>query len=193
MGRKSNVPERREQIVWALYACLTERGHEKVTIKEIANKAKLPAGVIHYYFKNKDEIISTLAEVLIKKYSDEIQAHLGRARSSARQIEYAIDFTIEHIVFNPPLNRVFYNLIQMVFERPELDSVVKALFQDYRGKLISILEKAGAGRDSKMIGTLLVATIEGLSLQLMVDPGAFKKAAVTRMLKQQVRRILETP
>jgi AcrR family transcriptional regulator len=46
MGRKSIASERRDQIIWALYDCLSEKGHEKVTIKVIAGQAKLAPGVI---------------------------------------------------------------------------------------------------------------------------------------------------
>ncbi len=38
MGRKSIAHKRREQIIWALFECLAEKGHEKVTIKTIAAK-----------------------------------------------------------------------------------------------------------------------------------------------------------
>jgi len=44
MGRKSIAHKRREQILWALYECLAENGHEKVTIKVIAGQAKLAPG-----------------------------------------------------------------------------------------------------------------------------------------------------
>ena len=92
MGRKSSAPQRREQIVWALYECLAERGQEKVTIKEIAAQAGLAPGVIHYYFKSKDDIIAGLAEAIVEKYSRmidertaaEFSSHGGRNLRMAR-------------------------------------------------------------------------------------------------------------
>jgi AcrR family transcriptional regulator len=54
MARASKAPERRRQIVWALYDRLAAKGHEKVTIKEIAAMAGLPTGVIHLYCRSED-------------------------------------------------------------------------------------------------------------------------------------------
>jgi len=187
MGRISNASERREQIIWALYDCLVEKGQEKVTIKEIAVKAGLPPGVIHYYFKSKDDIISNLAEVLVQKYSNMIQRHIKKAESTNQQIIYAIDFIIDYLIFDLPLNRVFYNLIQMSFERKELGNVVKNMFENYREQLSQVFNVAGAGEESNMLGASLLAVTEGFSLQLLVDPNAFNRDDVKKIITQLVQ------
>ena len=186
MGRKSNALQRRKQIVWALYDCLADKGHEKVTVKEIAARAKLPPGVIHYYFTSKDEIVSNLAEAIVARYSDRIEKELQKVRPHEQRIEAAIDFIIKHLVFDRALNRVFYNLIQMAFERRELNSVVTKMFRDYRSRLAEVLEKAGAGSDSRMLGAAMVAVTEGFALQLMVDPDAVKEADVRRLIARTI-------
>ena len=186
MGRKSNAAQRREQIVWALYDCLAERGQEKVTVKEIAAKAGLPSGVIHYYFKSKDDIISGLAEAIVYKYGRLIDERTAAASSTEKKIESAIDFMVDELIFNPPLNRVFYNLIQMAFERKNLEKVVKGLLKEYRQRLARVFEEAGAGKASKGLGAALVAVTEGFSLQCLVDPKAFKRKEVRRLIAQAV-------
>jgi len=192
MGRTSNASERREQIIWALYDCLVEKGQEKVTIKEIAFKAGLPPGVIHYYFKSKDDIVSNLAQVIVQKYSSMVQEHIEKAKSTAQQINYAIDFIIDKLIFDLPLNRVFYNLIQMTFERKELGSVVKKMFENYREQLSQVFNAAGAGTQSNMLGASLVAVTEGFSLQLMVDPDAFSREDVNKVFQQLIQSRLLT-
>lgn len=187
MGRKSNAPEKQTQIIWALYDCLVEKGHEKVTIKEIASKAGMPSGVIHYYFKSKDEIVSGLTLAMVQKYTAMIQSQLKKATSNDQQIHHAIDFIIDTLIFNLPLNRVFYNLIQMAFERKELESAVKKLFETYREQLATVFQMAGAGEESQMLGASLFAVTEGFSLQLMVDPHAFKRQDVRRVIEQTIQ------
>jgi len=182
MGRKSHAPQRREQIVWALYDCLAEGGSEKVTIKEIAARANLPPGVIHYYFSSKDEIVSHLAEAIVEKYSALLDERLVEAHSPEQRIETSIDFIVDFLIFDRPLNRVFYNLIQMAFEREALGNVIQKMLHDYRKRLALIFEEAGAGRESGMMGAALVALTEGFSLQLMVDPTVFQRADVRGLL-----------
>ena len=186
MGRKSSAPQRREQIVWALYECLAERGQEKVTIKEIAAQAGLAPGVIHYYFKSKDDIIAGLAEAIVEKYSRMIDEQTAAQFSSEEKIATAIDFIVEELIFNQPLNRVFYNLIQMAFERQRLQRVVKGLLKEYRERLARVFEEAGAGNASNGLGAALVAVTEGFSLQCLVDPKAFKRDEVRQLISQAV-------
>ena len=187
MGRKSNASQRRDQIVWALYDCLVEKGSEKVTIKEIAARAKLPPGVIHYYFTSKDQIVSNLAEAIVDKYSRMLDRRIAEATSVKQRIDFAIDFIVDTLVFNPPLNRVFYNLIQMSFEREALGDVIKKMLSNYRQRLAQVFKEAGAGRESKMIGAAMVAITEGFSLQLVVDSSIFKRNDVRRFVARTVR------
>ena len=192
MGRKSSAPQRREQIVWALYECLAERGQEKVTIKEIAAQAGLAPGVIHYYFKSKDDIIAGLAEAIVEKYSRMIDERTAAEVSTEKKIAAAIDFIVDELIFNLPLNRVFYNLIQMAFERQRLQRVVKGLLKEYRERMARVFEAAGAGKASKGLGAALVAVTEGFSLQCLVDPKAFKRNEVRQMISQAVEYRLST-
>lgn len=192
MGRKSNAEERRSQIIRALYDCLVEKGHEKVTIKEIARKAGLPPGVIHYYFKSKDEIVSTLAVSIIEKYTMEIQSLIKGAKSPAGQIESAIEFIVDRLIFNLPLNRVFYNLIQMGFEREDLGRSVKGMLENYRQKMARVFQDAGAGNDSVILGASLVAVAEGFSLQYMVDPSSLNRDEVKIVISKILKNPLES-
>jgi AcrR family transcriptional regulator len=184
MGRQSKAAQRREQIIWALYDCLAEKGHEKVTIKSIAARAGLPYGVIHYYFKSKDEIVSCLAQAVVEKYSNLLESRLASAESKARQIELSIDFIVDELIFNLSLNRVIKNLIQMAFEREDLHQVMKDMFQVYRERITLVLSEAGIGAESKALGSALVALAEGFSVQWMVDTRAFNRVEVRRLMAQ---------
>ena len=185
MARVKNTLERRDQIIWALYDCLSEKGHEKITIKMIAGKARLTSGIIHYYFQNKDEIISTLAEAIIKKYSQILDVRVTDAETIEQQIEYTTDFIVD-IIFNRSLNRVFYNLIQMTFERKFLENVMKKMFYSYRKQCENIYKKAGLVQGIEFAGGELVAIIEGFTVQTLVNPTAFKKADVHQAISMTI-------
>ena len=182
MGRKSNADERRTQIVWALYDCLAEQGHEKVTTKAIAARAGLPYGVIHYYFKSKEDIISDLAQALIDRYSQMLEDKLADAPTDPVEIARAVDFVVDELIFNRSLNRVFFNLIQMAFERDPLHRVMTGMFRIYRQRLVDVLQAAGIGPRSQSIGTAVVALAEGFALQWMIEPGVFTKRQVRATL-----------
>lgn len=186
MGRNNNADQRRTEIVRALYDCLAEQGHEKVTIKAIANRAGLPYGVIHYYFKSKDDIISVLAQTLVDSYSQKLDAQLAEVRTDREEIDVAVDFVVDELIFNRSLNRVFFNLTQMAFERESLHQVMTEMFRVYRQRFVDVLRAAGIGTRSAAIGTAVVALAEGFALQWMIEPGVFTKKEVRAALAQVV-------
>jgi len=93
---------------------------------------------------------------------------------------------LDELIFNRPLNRVFFNLIQLAFERQSLGQVVKDFLKEYRQRLARVFEEAGAGKAGKGLGAALVAVTEGFSLQYMMDPGAFTRKEVRRRVAQAV-------
>lgn len=188
MGRKSNAPQRREQITWALFDCLASKGHEKVTIKEIAAAASLPPGVIHYYFSSKDKIISTLAQAIVASYSHKLETRLTESSTKEKRLQSAVDFIVDELIFDAALNRVFYNLIQMAFERVELRDVMKQMFQEYRERLARFLREVGVTNQDDTLGAAIVALAEGFSLQIMVQPGAISRSAVHRVILETLQQ-----
>ncbi len=186
MGRKSNAEQRRSEIVWALYDCLAVQGHEKVTIKAIAAQAGLPHGVLHYYFKRKEDIVSDLAQALVERYGEMLDARLAEARGDSEEIAVAIDFLVDKLIFDRSLNRVFFNLIQMAYERETLHQVMTEMFRAYRRRLAKVLSGAGLGRQSGPLATTAVALAEGFALQWMIEPGVCTRKEVTAALMRIV-------
>jgi AcrR family transcriptional regulator len=186
MGRKSNADQRRSEIVWALYDCLAEQGHEKVTIKVIAARAGLPYGVIHYYFDRKEDIVSSLAQVLVDHYSQMLNDRLAEAPTGHEAVATAIDFVVDQLIFDRRLNRVFFNLTQMAFEREPLHQVMTAMFRVYRQRLADVLAAVGPPPQDPAVGAAVVALAEGFALQWMIEPGVFSKKEVKAALMRAV-------
>ncbi|MEW5785411.1 MAG: TetR/AcrR family transcriptional regulator [Bacillota bacterium] len=190
MGRKNNTPQRQEEIIWALYDCLAENGHEKITVKEIAKRARLAPGVIHYYFDSKDAIVTRLAEALIEKYSSLLTASIAGAASPEEKLVKAIECIVDNMIIDRPINRVFFNLLQMGYEREELGKTAKVMFEKYRGFFQSLFSDNALPRESHLLAAELVALTEGLSIQVMIDPGAFDRDTVRNiMIESCIRKI----
>jgi len=64
MPRKPNTNERRRQIVAGLLASMAEHGYEGASIQVIGRHAGLAPGLIHYHFKNKEDILLELVRSL---------------------------------------------------------------------------------------------------------------------------------
>ncbi|MBI5845013.1 MAG: TetR/AcrR family transcriptional regulator [Deltaproteobacteria bacterium] len=191
MGRKSNAIQKRDEIVWALFDCLAESGHETVTVKHIAARAGLPHGVIHYYFEKKDDIVAALVESITATYVSLFEKAMEGVASPMERVDRMLRYLVEAFVFDRRLNRAFYNLVQMGFEREGVNLPLRRMLGAYRGTTEGIFLEAGAGVKSAPAACLLAAMIEGLALQWMIDPDALDKDSVWRMVEQTVKNLLK--
>lgn len=82
MGRKRGGEERRSQIVEALMRVMAARGYERASIAEIAREAGLASGLIHYYFKTKQDILLALMDQLSAHLRTRYEARLESAESA---------------------------------------------------------------------------------------------------------------
>jgi AcrR family transcriptional regulator len=195
MPRKSVAPERREQIIEALFQCLAENGHESVTVKDIAKKAGLHYGVIHYYFKSKDEIVSAMAEATILKYNRLLSELVQSIPSASEKLQASLDFLVDEFIFNKRLNRVFYNLVQMAFEKKTVRDALRKQLRAYRRTVAEVLEEGVQNgefkvKDAAQSAGLMVALIEGMALQWVIEPKALKRDEVRKSIEETVTRHL---
>ena len=75
MGRPSNREERRSQILQAFARVLADHGYAGATIAAVAAEADLGQGLIHYHFKNKEELLFALLQTLISGFRQRVRYH----------------------------------------------------------------------------------------------------------------------
>lgn len=68
MPRKSVQQERKTQILEALGNCLVYKSFPETSIKEIAKEAGVNHGVLHYYFKSKEDILMNFIDHILETY-----------------------------------------------------------------------------------------------------------------------------
>lgn len=183
MGRKKITDQRRKQIVEALYLCLSETGYERVNVKQIAARAGLTHGAIHYYFANKEEIVDELIASLVEKYQDDFQELLRTHTDRNELIPIVIDYFMESFVFDRRLSRVFVNLVEMSFEREKVRSQMKKMYNAYRKNFKRFAELAGI--EEKNVNALAIAVTSlmvGLSSQRAIDPKSVDRESVQELV-----------
>jgi AcrR family transcriptional regulator len=179
MSRPSIAGARRDQIVWALYACLSRSDFGQVTIKHIAEQAEVAPGIIHHYFTDKDEIYSSLSTAILTQYESLLDEHLDDQPTSADRSAVVLDFIIDQFILDRELNRVFYNLVLKSLENPEVRKPLQALLDRYRGRLHDEF--------TELPGTAIIAQIEGLALQNLIDPDRFSRQDFLTILRSFLR------
>lgn len=190
MGRKNKAALMREKLLESLFECLADGGHEKVTMKAIALKAGVLPGVLHYYFVSKDEMIIQMTQGMVAHYSQILAAEISGATTRAEKIKALAGFLTDQFIFDARLNRVFYNLIQMNLERPELNTALGSLMDAYRERVEKALAQASMdAAEAKKLAPMLVALTEGFALQWMIDPKHLKREEIGEMILAAIKGV----
>lgn len=130
MGRQSIAEQRRIQIGRALQACMLEKGsYESTSVKDIAQRADMAAGLIHHYFKSKDEILMLVARMLFESIRNDIdELYLARDEAGKRE-------QLHELVGRCDRNRFVMMLYSLSLSMPE----VKELVAEERALLFNAL------------------------------------------------------
>ncbi len=70
MGRPSVKKERKLQITQGMMKVMATKGYDGASMPEIAKAAGLGQGLIHYHFKNKQEILVAVLSEIVNHHVD---------------------------------------------------------------------------------------------------------------------------
>lgn len=79
MARPSNTAERRDQIASGLAEVLMERGFRGASVARIAEASGLSAGLVHYHFDSKRDILLHLVAQITEAWTARVQHHRSLA------------------------------------------------------------------------------------------------------------------
>jgi AcrR family transcriptional regulator len=109
--------ERRAQLADAALQTLAELGYARTSLREIAQNSQFSHGVLHYYFSDKEDLITHCVRqyeaACVTRY-DEIVATASSAEELKREFSAAMALTLRT---DAPMHRLWYDLRnQSLFE-----------------------------------------------------------------------------
>ena len=72
--------ERRHDLIEATLDCIAEAGLQGATVRQIAIKAGVTAGLIRHYFTSKEQILQEAYRVVIARLTEKAERVTGRGR-----------------------------------------------------------------------------------------------------------------
>jgi TetR/AcrR family transcriptional regulator, fatty acid metabolism regulator protein len=191
--RKKNdlINLRRSQLIRAAYKVVGEKGYSDFTIKDIAEEAGLSNGLLHYYFKNKEDLLFNLLRGMNAKLKDQLNKTLKVLTEPQDKL---LAFCDEAFALVDKEKAYFYVLIdfwaQMNHDNRIRQANVK-LFQSYRDEITAILkegETKGVFKvvDVQLTSVIIISLIQGTIIQYVIDNEAFDYREYTQRIKEQI-------
>lgn len=158
----------RAKILQAAFAVLSRQGYENSSIKEIAEEAGVAQGLVHYYFKSKQQLVlAVLAEVcrVMKLYS--VQGEAG-ARN-------AYDMFKTLLRDNRATHALYIQLIAVGLHDKEVGAGVLDFLSEDRSHIEQLAKQVFAEREADPapaagIASVIEAAVLGIMIQSLVDP-----------------------
>ena len=186
---------RREQLIGATIDTIAKHGFRKTTLSQVAKRAKLSQGIVNFYFKTKDGLLLETLEFLAEEY--EAQWKRAVALSGSDPVD-ALDAIIETDLGREVCNRrkvsvwvAFWGESQ---SQPRFRKLCSRLADDYLAQTREIIQRiiARGGyhrHDADAIAHGLNAMINGLWLDLMIDPKHFDREAAKRACRNYLASV----
>ncbi|MBU2512391.1 TetR/AcrR family transcriptional regulator [bacterium] len=185
MGRKNIQQERQLQIIKALNRCLLKKSYKETTIKDIAAEAGINHGMLHYYFKEKEEILLGFVDFILSKHKNEFirwrDAQQTGDMTQKEILKSFLQYTNEKITLNRNLSKVFITLWEISLNNRKVKSQIKRVYQEWIELACEPLKSSFGDESAKQIMFSMVAYLEGMAMF----------SVVFNMGKDENRQILE--
>jgi len=175
--REDKKEDKINTIITTALSLLAKKGYENTTINDIADTAGISRGLLHYYFKDKEDLA---AKALTFGFGPMWDSSVGKIQS-ARSPEQLVDTMIEVLKKNVRENPDFSALLFEMWVSARRSAKIRKVFNDGLNKAIdrlkSLLELASSvgmirinKDESEGIIRILLAMYHGLAIQLLFNP-----------------------
>lgn len=179
MSKSDVASERKAQIVNATVECIAKFGYHNFSMQDVATLAGVSKGIIHYYFLNKDDLLKSV----LGKVAGDIEKVMFKEMENIKQPLEKIKIFIQ-VSFNIVKSSKEYYQVNMDFwtqinQNQEVQKVIADHYDKFRDTAISIIKEGIADGSFKAVepkyySSLILAIIDGLSLQWLFDNQVFE-------------------
>ncbi len=165
---------------------LGEVGYARTSLREIASHSEFSHGVVHYYFRDKTELIvygvRQYKAQCVTRYDDVV----ADSTTSDGLVESFAAKLVETIVDEAPMHRLWYDLrTQSMFE-PSLREDVLAIDRALEGMVWRVIEKYAALSDKEpaLSPPVAYAMLDGLFQQALLGHLCGREGALEALVEQ---------
>lgn len=190
--KKNNTSQkRRSQLTKAAYKVVARKGYYNFTIKDIAKESGLSAGLVHYYFKDKEDLLLNLIREMNKNLKKYLNRALSESDSPADKLMIFCDQAFQLVETEKDYFYVLIDFWTQINHNARIKKANEKLFWSYREE-IGVILREGVEKgvfidmDIDFSATVIISLIQGTIIQYVIDKKAFDYGDYTTRIKERI-------
>lgn len=176
MAPASNKDPKAQKILGAVRTLLAQKGYMGTTITLVAKEAGVSRGLLHYYFKNKDEMLARVIKdnmeisiAMIISVFDQNQTPQGYAKGITELLRGVMEN-------DPDFLSLFIEGFAVARQSTIVNKELAMLYGKFRIALETCLKQAvekkiiTPGLPVEALAAIITGIIDGMGLQLLTEP-----------------------
>jgi AcrR family transcriptional regulator len=178
---------RREQIVEAAVAVISEQGLQNLSLSKVEQKAGMSRGQLTYYFPSWDAILLAVFDRLLELLHQRMQAANGGPCGGTEGGWERLQHFLKVFLLQPPAIPEFhalqYTFLSQIGHREDFRVRLASLYDEWRSHLAAdvadeLTQKPGGGGNAvsaRTFASFVQALLHGLAMQRAADPDAYDR------------------
>jgi len=177
------------KIIDAARRLMADKGVKQTTLADIAREAGISRGTLFYYYASKNDLIYDILEKHLSDLTDAIFASLSRRRNTT-DLASALQNALTGLIMDEASGRMnLYLLQEVIIENSDLKDRFAVKYQTWRELISGQAARVFGITDSRQLsalGALLLAMIDGLTIQFLLAPQSVNFEGVAEQLVSMI-------
>jgi TetR/AcrR family transcriptional repressor of bet genes len=153
---------RRQQILDATFEVIKREGIQETSIPKITNVMGVSKGIVHHYFKSREELIELSLRRVFRLRHREFLARINRAETPSDRLWAVISLNLDAKYLEPGFCRAWVSLSSQATEHRPFARLAKILRRRERSNVIHALRQLGHHTDVEEQALGLRMILEGM-------------------------------
>jgi AcrR family transcriptional regulator len=185
-GLTEVAKRRRDEVMDAAEAIIAGQGIDQLSLAKIEERAGMSRGQLTYYFPTKESILLAVHERMLRRLIQDLVQSDGPQPLSGQAWECTKRAISGHLGLNPfhsmergrDLFSLLYTFLAQMGHREDYRNRLSEMFRARQGMIAADIAQSVAEPRPvapEIAAGLIQALLDGLAVQLMVDPNAFDR------------------
>ncbi len=196
MTARPRSEEKAQLILAAAQRVLAQKGYASTTISQVAAEAGVSRGLLHYYFKNKEEMLARVVEASLEPALALLGPLLANSPSGKRMAADLAAAMRVMIQGDPAAFTLTFEGWAVARQSDVVARELDSMFRRFRSVVAAGLVQARAQgaiapkMDIDRLAMMLTGLMDGLALQLVLDDELAADDRVWASLEQAIASLL---